>query len=323
MKRGTENHPKVWIACKAIGIRRPALLGHLELLWAFTSQYAPQGDIGKYPDDRIEAAMDWLGRRGKLIAGLVLAGWVDAIPEEQGSGRAAAGQEHGSTNVVTRWSRGSHEVVMMGSLASSRLVVHDWHEHCAEAVKKLLARRNLQFIALSDGYKQTVETLSRQCLPTSATQNENGSLPIPMPYPCQTPYPLPLPLPMPEPEPFDAIPEVLPPVTVNGFEEFWLRYPQKVKQDQAARMWVSVVTVENVSEVFTCLEAYEKSDLWARGTYENADNWLVSRARNNWKCRPVPPHQPKPKPTTTAYEKRDAEIDRLFRERMERHAPKV
>lgn len=55
MKSGTQDHPKVWIACKFAGVRRPTLLGHLELLWDFAAKYAPQGDIGRYADERIEA----------------------------------------------------------------------------------------------------------------------------------------------------------------------------------------------------------------------------------------------------------------------------
>ena len=109
MKRNTQNHPKVWITCKIVGIRRPALLGHLELLWDFTAQYAPQGDIGRYPDDRIEAAMDWSGKRGKLISGLVDGKWVDRDDNH-------------------------------------RLLIHDWEDHANESIGKLLQRRKLPFL---------------------------------------------------------------------------------------------------------------------------------------------------------------------------------
>jgi hypothetical protein len=146
MKRGTHNHPKVWITCKILGIRRPALLGHLELLWDFTTQYAPQGDIGRYPDDRIEAAMDWSGRRGKLLDGLVQGGWVERHP-------------------------------------TYRLVIHDWHDHCNESVRKSLVRRKEPFLTISTSCAENVSTLAghRQTSPFSVA--ENGSLPLPLPLP--------------------------------------------------------------------------------------------------------------------------------------------
>jgi hypothetical protein len=77
MKRGTPDHPKVYALAEALGIRRPAALGHLELLFHFAAQYAPRGDAGRYPDKRIAAATGWPGKAEKLIESLVTTGWLD------------------------------------------------------------------------------------------------------------------------------------------------------------------------------------------------------------------------------------------------------
>ena len=58
MKRNTSNHPKVYELAEALKVKRPAALGYLQLLWDFTAEYAPEGDIGRYSDSRIEAALD-------------------------------------------------------------------------------------------------------------------------------------------------------------------------------------------------------------------------------------------------------------------------
>jgi hypothetical protein len=107
MKRGTSNHPKVYALCEAMNIDRPTALGYLILLWEFASEYAPEGDIGKYPDTRIEAAMDFSGRgkpRGKLIEALSSVGFVDRDDEV-------------------------------------RLKIHDWTEHCEKYVHRRIQRR--------------------------------------------------------------------------------------------------------------------------------------------------------------------------------------
>jgi hypothetical protein len=103
MKRGTPDHPKVYALAEKLGIRRPTALGHLELLFHFAAQYAPQGDVGRFPDKRIAAGMDWAGKAEKLIESLVATGWLD---------------------------RDSH----------ARLVVHDWHDHADRTRLQRLSR---------------------------------------------------------------------------------------------------------------------------------------------------------------------------------------
>jgi hypothetical protein len=116
MKRGTPEHPKVFDLCERLRCDRPTAVGYLELLWHFTAKYAPQGDIGRYSDRRIEAALDWVPGRwkrdGHLIGALQEAHWIDAHPVH-------------------------------------RLVVHDWQDHAEESVRKKLARAGLNFVTRS------------------------------------------------------------------------------------------------------------------------------------------------------------------------------
>lgn len=116
MKRGTPRHPKVFDFVQALGLpvrSRFMAIGYLELLWHFTAEFAPQGDIGKYSDDRIEGALDWTGAKGRLIEALTNSGWCDKS-------------------------------------SRYRLVVHDWHDHADSSVKKRLERSCLKFLSVKE-----------------------------------------------------------------------------------------------------------------------------------------------------------------------------
>lgn len=113
MKRGTPRHPKVAHLRELLKLTLAAAVGYLELLWHFTAEFCPQGDIGRYDDARIEAGLSWPGARGKLVAALIEAHWID-----------------------------HHRVC--------RLVVHDWHDHADGAVIKRLQRSNLPFLSITE-----------------------------------------------------------------------------------------------------------------------------------------------------------------------------
>lgn len=103
VKRGTPTHPKTYELASILGVRHVTVLGHLELLFHFTSQYAPEGNIGRYSDKRIAAALEWPGKPEKLIEALVATGWLDTC-------------------------------------ADARIVVHDWSDHADRTTLQRLAR---------------------------------------------------------------------------------------------------------------------------------------------------------------------------------------
>lgn len=132
--------------CESLGVKVPTAVGHLELLWHFTAEFAPQGDIGKYSDEWIESGCYWHGRKGRLIAALIEARWVD---------------QHNT----------------------HRLVVHDWHEHADDSVKKRLARGGKQFVTgHEDSGKVTGQNTPRGSLP-EPSQSQSQSLAAPKPEP--------------------------------------------------------------------------------------------------------------------------------------------
>jgi hypothetical protein len=147
MKRGTPLHPKVAHLAELLQAKLPTAIGYLELLWHFTAEFAPQGDIGKYSDARIAAGIHWAGRSPtKLVEALVESGFLDRRDD-------------------------------------FRLVVHDWHDHADDVVKKRLDRSKLPFLSVADKVtgQNPVVTGKRQ------KTAENGSLPYPSPSPSPEP----------------------------------------------------------------------------------------------------------------------------------------
>lgn len=127
MKRGTPEHPKMKRLARALDINRAWAVGLLESLWHWASKFSPQGDIGKHDDIDIADGCFWNGEPSKLISSLISCGWID---------------------------EDNHH----------RLLIHDWHHHCDESVRKLLNRSKLPFLTCRDA----VETLSRQIPDMSA-----------------------------------------------------------------------------------------------------------------------------------------------------------
>lgn len=112
MKMDAPRSPKVSDLRRLTGMNRVETVGTLELLWLFTMDQAPAGDIGKWADDDIEDACCWEGNPGELVAALVSARWLDRC------------RDH-------------------------RMMVHDWAEHAPTFLKKRVKRRQLEFATLS------------------------------------------------------------------------------------------------------------------------------------------------------------------------------
>jgi hypothetical protein len=245
LKRGTPRSPKLLHLAKLLKVKIPTAVGYLELLWHFTAEFAPQGDIGKYDDRWIEAALFWTGRQGFLIHCLTVAGWLDDHSER-------------------------------------RLVIHDWHDHADDAVRKRLIRSGQQFLTHRDKVTGQNTVTDRTLSPTLP---DNGILP----EPC-------LARALPEPTPsVRAVAPILKSLLnislrasdLNGqsslrFDEFWQQYPRKQHRDAACQEWLSVVTVESEPQVFACLSRYLASDEVTRGAVTNPEKWLMEQHRDGW-----------------------------------------
>jgi len=98
MKSGTTQKLKFKKLKMRLNLPYWQAVGLLESLWLFTSSDCPRGDIGRYSNEDISAAIEWQGDPEELISALVASGWLDES------------ENH-------------------------RLVVHDWHVHAPNFVK--------------------------------------------------------------------------------------------------------------------------------------------------------------------------------------------
>lgn len=147
MKRNTPEHPKMKRLAKLMAIPLSHAVGLVEKLFHSTAKHAIHGDIGKYDDDTISDCCGWEGEATRFVNALVESRWLDKC-----------------------------EV--------NRFIVHDWHEHCDDAVKKAVSRSDKPFC------KPVLEVADK-----TRTTADIGSLPLPSQAIAQ-PLPEPLPLPL-------------------------------------------------------------------------------------------------------------------------------
>ncbi len=121
MKRGAPDHPKMDALAEALGIELWGAVGLMECLWHFTAKFAPAGDIGKYSNWQIANKLGWQGDPSALMQALVNAHFVDHDD-----------QHH--------------------------YIVHDWSQHCEDAVQRELARKGQRF---ADGKKPNIARLKK------------------------------------------------------------------------------------------------------------------------------------------------------------------
>ncbi|MCZ6651722.1 MAG: hypothetical protein O7D91_01660 [Planctomycetota bacterium] len=144
MKQNTTSKLKFKKLRRALGdLLLYQAVGLLESLWQFTAADAPRGDIGKFTNEDIATAVEWQGDPDELIEALVETGWLDKSDE-------------------------------------FRLVVHHWHEHCPDYLRKRVQRRGESFVTESNrrlkptnsppsgtgGHRQT--SAASGCLPSQA-----------------------------------------------------------------------------------------------------------------------------------------------------------
>lgn len=110
--RAVPDHPKFADLKARLSRPKCVVLGCLEAIWHFTGRFTPQGNIGKYTDQAIEAWVEWDGKPGELISALIDSGWIDRDKEH-------------------------------------RLLVHDWSQHADKATKNSLSRAKLSFYSPS------------------------------------------------------------------------------------------------------------------------------------------------------------------------------
>lgn len=145
--RAVDDHPKLSRLKSLLKCGRGEALGYLEATWHFAGRYTPQGNIGKYSDEEIEAWIEWAGEPGKLIQALLTAGWLDKS-------------------------------------VSHRLIVHHWHDHADDATKLALKRKSLDFVTNVPDYVPTVSGQDSDAVDDISIESGlPGAGPVPEPVP--------------------------------------------------------------------------------------------------------------------------------------------
>lgn len=145
MKRGTDLKLKFKLLKAKLRLSSWEAKGVLQSIWDFTQENTPLGDIGRYTDEQIALGIEWPAERaGELVTALVSTNWVNRHPLH-------------------------------------RLVVHDWHEHCEEWLRKRVNRAGQDFAS----WQTTADNGSL----AADTGLPSGSLPDPDPDPVPDPVP--------------------------------------------------------------------------------------------------------------------------------------
>lgn len=77
-------HPKTLRLARRLGVSIPAAIGHLQLLWWWAMDFAPDGSLAGFEAEEIALAVMWEGAPEDLLSGLVAARFVDEAPGGDG-----------------------------------------------------------------------------------------------------------------------------------------------------------------------------------------------------------------------------------------------
>lgn len=224
MKRGTPDHPKTLALQELLGIDDLQVVGLLERLFHFAAKYSPQGDIGRWSDERIAQGVRWKTSSSELVSQLVQSGWLD-----------------------------TH--------AKYRLLVHDWSDHCEEAVKKHLTRHGLSFLGVSRRRRDHVETPSSTLVETPSSTPKEGKGRVRA-----------------------GNGKALLLVEENGFSAFWSAYRKKSHRREAEDAWRKLRPPAELQTAIMLALAWQfRQPRWLEdgcqyapnpATYLNGQRWL-------------------------------------------------
>ena len=70
-------HPKTKRLARKLGCSMPAAVGHMQYLWWWALDYAPDGDLARFDDEDIADACQWEGEASMFVGALAEAGFLD------------------------------------------------------------------------------------------------------------------------------------------------------------------------------------------------------------------------------------------------------
>lgn len=132
MKTGTIDHPKTANLARLLKVEVAHAYGLISALCEAAAKYAPAGDIGKYSDQEIALLARWHGDPEVFVRALVESRWLDAPKSAQTCAQSARKGAQGCAQ---------------SARSGARLMIHDWYEHCEDAVHLKLARAGQRFVS--------------------------------------------------------------------------------------------------------------------------------------------------------------------------------
>jgi hypothetical protein len=141
MKTGTDAHPKFKNLVALLDLRYYEAIGILEGIWQLAMMSANKGDIGKFTNEEISNALQWRGDADGLIDALVKSRWLDAVEDDR------------------------------------RLVIHDWHDHAPDFIRKRLVYNGEMFNSFRSDSQRTAYIL-RDSQRTAKTRRDSRDKPL-------------------------------------------------------------------------------------------------------------------------------------------------
>lgn len=80
------SHPKTQKLARILGLSKPTVVGHLQYLWWWATDYAQEGDLSRFDPLDIAIGAEWEGNPDLFLDALIRAGFVDR--GEDGGGLA-------------------------------------------------------------------------------------------------------------------------------------------------------------------------------------------------------------------------------------------
>jgi hypothetical protein len=72
-------HPKTQKLARILGLSKPTVVGHLQYLWWWATDYAQDGDLGRFDALDIAIGAEWEGNPDLFVDALIRAGFVDRV----------------------------------------------------------------------------------------------------------------------------------------------------------------------------------------------------------------------------------------------------
>lgn len=251
------SHPKTGRFARALGITKPAAIGHLHCLWWWCLDFAPDGNLSPFEPEEIAEAAMWDGDPADLLAALIAAGFLD---------------QDGATIGIHNWNTYAGRLDTQRIANAERQQRHRDRKRQPNADPDPADTRNGDVTVtppLRNGPEKRREedTRGHKNTHTGTAVPDGADAPdVRVPEDFDTPL---------EPR--------KPPRYSTSYSQFWTAYPsgrgnKKQTYEEWRRIRPDSLLIE---EIMRGLAAWNASDRWRRGVVMNPKRWLRDRAWEN------------------------------------------